>query len=790
MLALAQAVPILMHRWIAVSLGVVLGTGLQLQQAVLWSIWVYGACIALSLIGWVGLPRYRSSPMAVLLAVSLTAFGLTGTRAVVFQQGAMPAALEGSDLVVEGWVAGLPRLGETGTQFEWVTSRAWQAGEAVQVPHLVRLSWRGDGVAAVEPGQYWRLTVRLHRPHGLSNPGGFDSELWMWEQGYQATGSVRRGRGIEEPVLIESTWRFPVSQARHAMRTRLLAETAGSDSAGIVLALLTGDQGQIKPEQWEVFRITGVTHLVVVSGMHVTFFSWLAMAAIGLGWRQAGRRYPGLLLAVPIPVAAGCGGVLLGLAYAVFSGWGVPAQRAVFMLMALVALQLTGRRWPWPLAWLTVMAMVVLIDPWAMMRAGFWLSFMAVAVLFAVANPLQMPWEGWKATAMRMVRTQALITVALAPLTLMWFGQFSVVGLLANLLAIPWVTLVLTPLALAGSFLSPFWALAVLASDAMLLWLEWLATWPVASIFRPATPWPLALVGVVGGLVLVSRMPWAYRLWGVLLVWPVLVYTPPRPAHGTYEWLAADVGQGTAVIIRTRHHTLVYDSGPPMGSGSNAAERVMIPLLRRQGESPDLVVISHSDTDHSSGMESLAIAYPQADWRMSFSPPASWPAAATPCVAGESWEWDGVAFRFLHPRSTDYGSRLSTNAMSCVLVVGPPDNALVLTGDITIAEENRLALADPGLRAHILFAGHHGSKTSNGPVWLNTLQPSWVVVQSGHRNRYGHPAPEVVHRWDARDIHWVNSPACGAAFGRSTQPDLVACHRITQKRYWHFSENP
>ncbi len=779
-----------MHRWWMGALAFLLGTSAQLHQASLWPWVFYALAVALGMAGWLWAWRRLRGCLLLVLALSTLAFGLTGARAVLYQQGSLAAELEGQDLVVEGWIAGLPRLGDTHTQFEWVTARAWHAGQPVEVPRRVRLSWRGDGAAALRPGQYWRLTVRLQRPYGLSNPGGFDAELWMWEQGLQASGTVRRGRGIEDPRLLASTWRYPVSQARQVMRHRLLAHTGDERGAGVVLALLAGDQGFISPAQWDVFRLTGVTHLVVVSGMHVTFFSWLAMTAVGLIWRQAGRYAPGLLMAVPIPVAAGCGGVVLGLAYAVFSGWGVPAQRAVFMLTALVALQLLGRRWPWPLIWLGVMALVALIDPWAMMRAGFWLSFVAVAVLFAVGNPLQMGLAGWRASVYRMVRTQALVTVALAPLTLMWFGQFSVVGLLANLLAIPWVTLVLTPLALAGAVFTPLWTLALWASEALLVWLQWLSSWPMAAVYRPATPWPLALVGVLGGVLLVSRLPWAYRGWGVLLLWPVLAYQPPRPAHGAYEWLAADVGQGTAVIVRTHLHTLVYDTGPPMGSHSNAAERVIIPLLRRQGESPQRVVISHGDADHASGMTSLASAFPAAEWRLSFPPPRDWTAPAAPCVAGESWEWDGVVFRFLHPRSEDYGSRLSSNAMSCVLMIGPADNALLLTGDITMAEENRLALAYPDLRAQVLFAGHHGSKTSNGPVWLNTLQPGWVVVQSGHRNRYGHPSAEVVQRWQARQIPWVNTPSCGAAFGRSTQPDRVICHRSQRARYWHHADRP
>lgn len=775
-------------------LAVPAGVWMQLHQAELWPLEGYLASWGIALLCLV-LARRGGWPSRVwwFLAIALALFSLTGGRALWFQHHALPPSLEGRDLLVEGWVAGLPRETDSGFQFEWATDHAWIDGVSVALPSRVRVSWRAQPdrlVPALKPGQRWRLTLRLQRPHGLSNPGGFDTELWMWEQGLQASGHVRRGRGVADPLLLEQTWRYPVSRARQVVRDRLMREAAPSSAAGVLTALITGDQGLIPPSQWDVFRITGVTHLVVVSGMHVTLFSWLAMMVVGGVWRGVGRRRPGLLLAMPTPVAAACGGALLGLAYAVFSGWGVPAQRAVLMLLTVVALQLSGRRWPWPLLWLSVMAVVLLIDPWAMMRAGFWLSFVAVAILFATSTPWDVSEKGWKRSLWTLVRTQALVTVALAPLTLMWFGQFSLVGLLANLLAIPWVTLVLTPLALGGVLFAPLWTLGAWAGEGLLLWLQWLSTWPAAQVVRPAAPWGLALLGALGGVLLVARLPWALRGWGLLLIWPVLAFTPPRPAHGEYEWLAADVGQGTAVLVRTREHTLVFDTGPPMGPHANAAQRVLLPLLQRHGETPTRVVISHSDSDHASGMEVLAQAYPDADWRLSFSPPHGWRSAAAPCVAGESWEWDGVPFRFLHPSPADYGSGLTTNAMSCVLRVGPPDNALILTGDITMAEETRLALGQPDLRAQVLFAGHHGSKTSTGPVWLNTLRPSVVVIQSGHRNPFGHPAAEVLRRLEARGIPWFDSPACGAAQGQSRQPDRVVCHRQQRKRYWHFQATP
>lgn len=778
------------RRALACLAGVPLGAALQMQQPVLWPVANYAAvlCVAglLALVAW---RRGWSGFVAIAVSTGLM-WGATGLRAVWHDRGGLSTSVEERDVVVEGWIAGLPRHGETGVQFEWHTERAWVNGEPIEMPRSVRLSWRSSGpasdaVRALRPGQRWRLTVRVYRPHGLSNPGGFDSELWMWEQGLHASGTVRVGPRVAPPVWLEDTWRYPVAQARYDARARLSNAVGGSPGQGVLLALLTGDQGSITPAQWDVFRVTGVTHLVVVSGMHITFFSWLAMAAMGLGWRQAGRRWPGLLLAVPTPVAAAAGGALLGLAYAVFSGWAVPAQRAALMMLTLVALRLSGRRWPWPFLWLMVMAVVLMIDPWAILRAGFWLSFVAVAILFASGGPWEHRQKGWWDHAREMVRTQSRVTLSLAPLTLMWFGEFSVVGLLANLLAIPWVTLVVTPLAIGGVLWPMLWTLGAWTADVLLWWLEFLGQWSWASVSRPEAQWWLALTAAIGGCLAVTRVPASVRLWGLLLMWPALAYSPSRPAEGRYEWIAPDVGQGTAVIVRTRNHTLVYDTGPPMGSRAVSAERVLIPLLRRQGDRPDRVVISHSDLDHSSGMEALARAYPGATWHLSFDAPPSLRPASAPCLAGEGWTWDGVPFRFLHPRPEDHARRLSPNAMSCVLLVGEPGSQLLLTGDITMAEETRLALEHPGLRADVLFAGHHGSKTSTGPVWLNTVRPQVVVIQAGHRNPFGHPAAEVLRRLETRQIPWVNTATCGAVSGSSAEPGRVSCHREATRRYWH-----
>jgi competence protein ComEC len=388
-----------------------------------------------------------------------------------------------------------------------------------------------------------------------------------------------------------------------------------------------------------------------------------------------------------------------------------------------------------------------------------------------------------------MLREQSVVTVALAPLALLLFGQFSLVGLFANLLAIPWVTLVVTPLAMLGVAFSPVWDVAAFAVQVMSTVLTWLAQWPWASIYRPIPPGPLAVVAVLGSVLLVLRLPWVLRGAGFLLLWPALLWAPARPATGQFELLAIDVGQGSAALVRTARHGLLYDTGPRYGADSDAGRWIILPLLRALGERLDAVVVSHRDSDHSGGTETVRAAWPDARWLSSYDTES-----VRRCVAGQRWEWDGVRFEVLHPAPDDYAAdgrgRLSSNAMSCVLLVKSVDQSAWLSGDLDAARETRLALEQPGLRATVMLAPHHGSRTSSSPVLLNTLRPDWVLVQSGYRNRFGHPAPEVLDRYRQRGIPWVSSPECGAARWSSAEPQVVHCQREDERRYWQHVPQP
>ncbi len=718
------------------------------------------------------------------------------------------------------------------------------AGASPRVPSRVWLAWgrnqRDDRAIAAAPvplraGQRWRIPVRLRLPHGAMNPDGFDAELWLFDQNLRATGVVR-GNG----VLLGQRW-APIENTRQWVRDRLLlagaASPADAQAAGALAALAVGDQAAIDGAGWEVFRATGVAHLMSISGLHITMLAWLGGRAVGSLWRRSERA----ALCLPAPLAARWGGVLVAWLYALLAGWGVPAQRTVVMLGAGAALRGFGLNWPPTLVALTAMFPVTLLDPWALLQPGFWLSFAAVGLLMmseparvAVAvdrdqpppaRALGSPMTGHAlaaatpraaasaplavcrragrllaAIATRALRAlgaglrggaraQVVASIGLAPLTLVAFQQVSLVGLLANLVAEPWITLVVTPLTLLGIAAPPLWQLAALALRPLLWLLAGLSRWSFASVHVATAPAWALLAGLVGGAVLMLPIPWRVRLRGLPLLLPLLAPPVERPPPGRFALVAADVGQGTAVLVRTHDHLLLFDTGPRFGEGNDAGRRMLLPLLQARGESRiDVLVLSHADADHVGGAQSLIDRMPVASMRSSLdarNPLRANPLPHTPCASPQHWEWDGVAFRMLHPQLADYRRDAKTNALSCVLrIVDAEGRSALLTGDIEAPQEAALvARAAAALASDVLLVPHHGSHTSSTEAFLEAVHPQLAVIQVGYRSRYGHPAPGVVARYRAHRIPLVRTDQCGAWIWVG---ETAVCTRAVRRRYWSW----
>ena len=692
--------------------------------------------------------------------------------------------LEGRDLYVTGVVASLPAATERGLRFEFDLESA-----APGLPRRVLLSWYRSPFAeeasaplegAVHPGERWLLTVRLRQPHGQLNPYGFDYEAWLTERRIGATGYVR-GRGAQRLLGRRDSLADRIERAREAVRDRFPLVLGATPSAGILAALAVGEQRAIANEEWRLFSRTGVTHLMSISGLHVTLVSGLCAWLVSALW----RRVPRLVLALPARKAGALAAIAAALAYTLLAGFAVPAQRTFYMV-TVVALALWSGRIASPARTLALaLAVVTALDPWAVLQAGFWLSFGAVALIFYVASS----WTGREARALQWLRVQWAITAGLAPAALFLFSQVSVVGPLANALAIPFVSAVITPLALLAAVL-PLDALLHLAewlTQWLLEYLDWCAQLPVAAWQQHAPPlWAtlLALAGVAW-LLLPAGFPW--RALGIALMAPAFALPAPAPAPGEAWVTTLDVGQGLAVVVRTANRALLYDAGPAFGAEADSGERIVAPYLRATGVGRlDALVLTHNDTDHTGGAWSVLAAMEVA--RLLHSLPGSHPAlalaAATQrCARGMAWEWDGVSFEMLHPAPASAARR--RNDESCVLRVRTAGGAMLLTGDIERGAE--MEIARSGLaRADVLLVPHHGSRTSSSAELLDAVQPRHAIVAVGYRSRFGHPHAEVLARYAAAGIAPLRTDRDGAVTVRlgAGAPGLEP-ERARRARYWH-----
>ncbi|MGA7179310.1 MAG: DNA internalization-related competence protein ComEC/Rec2 [Thiobacillaceae bacterium] len=697
----------------------------------------------------------------------------------------LPAQWQGADIVLSGVIAGLPDRDTYGERFDFDVERVSTSG--ARVPHHIRLSWPNPErdskttLHRVKAGERWRFTVRLKRPHGTSNPDGFDVEAWLLERNIRASGYVRpraESRRLDELANHPVYW---VQRIRDEIRQRVFI-TLGEETkqAGLIAALTVGDQNAIPGEGWRVFNRTGTSHLVSISGLHVTFFAVLVMWMVNGIW----RRIPAVTLRIPAGKAALTAGLVAAFFYVCLAGFQVPAQRTLYML-AVVAVSLWLERRPRPSSTLLVaLCVVLLVDPWAVLATGFWLSFGAVAAILFVSSGNVMQTgklEAW-------VQTQWAVTLALAPALILLFHQIPLVSPLANAFAIPVVSWVMVPLALIGVVFSPAWHVAAWVGDWVQAILAGLAAQPWA-VWHLATPQPIAIVlGLIGiiWLLLPRGMPAKYL--GALLCLPLIfpVNEHPEPREARVEVL--DVGQGTAVLIRTTHHALLYDAGPAFGD-ANAGERIVLPRLFGEGlEKLDGLILTHDDLDHTGGAPSV-LRDMNVGWIATSLPPER-PMfegmQVTRCLRGQHWQWDGVQFEIINPPATAYTEQRKDNKMGCVLKVTAAGKGLVLAADAERPAEEEMLAAEPGkLKADVLMAGHHGSKTSSIQEFIDAVGAKQVIFTMGYRNRYGHPHWSVVNRFRAAGAQLYRTDRAGELSFKlsSAEPKLVGWRQAHQ-RYW------
>lgn len=643
---------------------------------------------------------------------------------------------------VIGRVVSIPKRTAFATQFDFKVDSI--PAYPSLTPFKIRVAWYHNR-ATVKAGERWQFKLRLKKPHGFMNPGGFDYERYLLSQHVQARAYVKKtaeklGVTVSLPTL------------RQVISDKLKNLLAGNPFLGIIEALAIGNSHSISKSQWQTLRATGTNHLVAISGLHIGLMAAMAMSFVSFLWRRSARA----MILLPAHTLAGFVGILAAVCYAALAGFSTSTVRALLMLIVVGLMRYFRRhQHPWQ-ALQTALILVLVIDPLATLSLSFWLSFMAVAwILYANVGYLFIH---------PLMRTQWAVTLGLVPLSLYFFGQVALFSILANLIAIPMVAMVIVPIVLLATFLLFAWpSLAAYlfqfaAYGLQLLW--WYFTklqmlpFSVLQISVPST-WILVSFMLAVALIL---SPKAFRLRQLSLIFLLPMALPSQlPVPNQAVRLSVlDVGQGTSVLIETAHHQMLYDTGPKFSTRFNAGEAVILPLLHHDRLSKlDKVIISHGDNDHIGGLKAIqqAITIKQ----IQSSVPNKIP-GATVCLSGETWEYDGVQFEYIYPDKSHLG--LNNNS-SCVLLITAGQFHALLTGDIEAMAEAEIAQLDlPSV--DVLLAPHHGSKTSSTQAFLDKLQPRYVVMSLGFANRFHFPHRAVLARYQAMKSEILRTDKLGA----------------------------
>jgi competence protein ComEC len=717
----------------------------------------------------------------LLWLAALAGFVWTVTLAHQRLADRLPADRAGVDIALCGWIDDFPKSAPGQVSFSF---RVDAAADQPDLPGRLRLVWYRPPVE-LKAGQALQLVVRLRQIRGLANPGGFDFERWALVEGYGATGYVRAGRDLDVPMRLDRWW-----LGVRAELARRLQRPGTSDQARAVLAaLVLGERSGFADDAWASLARTGTSHLFAISGLHVGLIAAIFFAAA----RRLALRLPSAVAVYDLEIASAVALAAAAL-YAALAGFTLPTQRALIMLAAglLMVIRRDPRRTVQALG--LALILISLLDPFCMLRASFWMSFGAVAVIVLAISERSAAQcsEGGRLKIWNLVRIQLAISLGLLPAGALLFGQVSFAGPIVNLLAVPFFACIMVPLALAYALMAvlpvagildlPLECIAFLAeaSWSMLGWIGGLP-WAAAAIAIPAG-WAAVLATLGALLCLPGVPPLPGRGLALLLMGSLAQGYGNRVAAGDARATVLDVGHGLAVLVQTRRHVLLYDAGPSYQSGYDSGRRVVIPAAAALGiHRLDRMVISHADADHAGGIAAVRADFPEAD--LMAGPSVDLPGASA-CASGQHWVWDGVRFTVLHP---ERGLRQEDNNNgSCVLRIDTDGGSLLLPGDIESPAELELLQRGQLDPVDVVVMPHHGSATSSSEFFVRRLRPSFAIASAAVPSRWNFPRPEIRSRWEAAGAEiWVTGQVGAVSVQlHSGSPPQVYGERLQHRRYW------
>jgi competence protein ComEC len=758
---------------LAGTLAFVTGIYCLMQFSWLPSLWVAGFLPILLLF-----IRFFTSFRLVLLFFAGFCWALF--RAELALNNSLDPIIEEYDVFIQGIIVSLPQTYADHVRFEINVDEIKNTeNQRLPSPGIVRLSWYKHSVIPV-PGEVWQLKVKLKRPYGFMNSGGFDYEGWMLRKGIKATGYVKHNQynkkiGVRNAHLIQKL-RFKLSN--------LLKQVIEKPLLGLVLALSLGDRSQLEIDQWKILTRTGTNHLIAISGLHLSLVAGFIYFLAQFFW----SRFYYLTQRIPAPIFASVMAFIGAFIYAALAGFALPTQRALIMITVFLTTLYSARQMLFTNVICIAVILVLVLDPFAIMATDFWLSFMAVIfILYITRFRINKHYN-----LVRWIQLQCMLSIALYPILIFWFLQIPLYSVLANIVAIPVIGFLVVPLSLlALIFLYPLPSIAnhlynLINEINEQHWdyLELLSQQNNAIIPIAAPNFITLVLAVIGVLIMLIPKGLPARWLSVLFILPILFPYTERLGQGEFDFVLLDVGQGLAAVIHTREHTVVYDTGAKFSERFNISDAVIKPYLRYKGiNSISLLIVSHGDNDHIGGAKAL-IETNTPNKILSSVPSQLSGFNAEMCQAGQNWIWDGVTFEILHPLPE--GSFTGNNA-SCVLKVSSNLGSVLLTGDIEKQSERSLINNYPDiLHSDILLVPHHGSRTSSTTKFIEAVSPDYAVISAGYRNRFGLPKQDIISKYEAYGVNTYVSYKTGELSAKFRGDGLkIDEFRTKNRHFWH-----